>query len=104
MKTVQTKLRVSHFAQVPCKPFSVEVENEFEAMLIDNTLANQHLFLFDQGIIPDYSNAIVVEMLINGGWEDYFNEDEGMEWDEFKDKYLSNNPTYADYLKLIVGF
>lgn len=96
MKSITNKMRVCHFPQVPCKPFIVMVKNEQEAHKIEMVLAEQHLFLFANNIIPDYSNVITVEMWDddmepdeNGeNWTDYFNEEEGMEWDEFVDTYL----------------
>ena len=98
MKKVKNKLRVVHHAQIPCKPFIVEVEDEKQALFIMDTLAKQHLFLFHNRIIPDYSNAIYVEMwdetFNNAGlaeWVDYYNEEEGMDFDEITDTYLSNN-------------
>lgn len=83
MKLINNKLRVSHYPQIPCKPFSAEVRNEREAYLLYQTLANQHLFLYDNNFIPDYSNILLVEMYEDGEWVDYWNEEEGMEWDEF---------------------
>lgn len=97
MKKVNTKLRVMHFPQVPCKPFIVDVDDEWQAAKIEDTLAKQHLFLLDQNIIPDYSNAISVVMWDDSlepdendeKWTDYWNEGEMMEWDEFRNKYLT---------------
>lgn len=88
MKKVQNKLRVSHFPQIPCKPFTVEVKDEEQAHLLVETLANQHLFLFDNNFIPDYANIITVEMFEGGEWVDYWNEEELMEFDEFVETYL----------------
>lgn len=95
MKKVQNKLRVSHFPQVPCKPFTVEVKDEEQAYLMVEALANHHLFLFDNNFIPDYSNILLVEMFEedsdgdgNPGWVDYWNEEELMEFDEFVETYL----------------
>ena len=96
MKTVKNKLRVLHFAQVPCKPFIVNVKDEIEAKKIFDVLAEQHLFLYKQNIIPDYSNAIVVEMWDDeldadedgSKWCNYWNEEEMMEWEEFEETYL----------------
>lgn len=94
MQTVTNALRVLHYPQIPCKPFVVEVKNEAEAHLVAETLANQHLFLFENGFIDDYSNVICVQMWgdIDGdgdlGWMDYYNEDEMMEWDEFVETYF----------------
>ena len=62
MKLVNKKLRVLHFPQIPCKPFQVEVKDEEQAHLIVETLADQHLFLFENNFIPDCSNIIIVEM------------------------------------------
>ena len=56
-----------------------------------NALANQHLFLFEQNMIPDYSNVITVDMLEDGEWTDYWNEEELMEWDELVETYLDDN-------------
>lgn len=62
MKKISNKLQVQHYAQVPCKPFCVDVKDEVEAKKIMDTLADQHLFLFKHKIIPDYSNALTVVM------------------------------------------
>ena len=95
MKKVTNKLRVLHYPQIPCKPFIVEVKDEEQAFLISETLANQHLFLFDNNMIPDYSNVITVEMWDENSdgegtpdWVDYYNEEEAMEFDEFVETYL----------------
>lgn len=95
MKTVKNKLRVLHYPQVPCEPFFVDVEDEKQAKFISDVLAQQHLFLFDQNIIPDYSNAITVVMFEedsdgdgNPDWVDYYNDEEGMDFDEFCETYL----------------
>ena len=96
MKKVSNKLRVLHYPQIPCEPFFVDVKNEEQAFLISEALANQHLFLYDNNIIPDYSNAISVVMWDedsdgegNADWVDYYNEEEAMEFDEFVKTYLS---------------
>lgn len=88
------KLKVSHFPQVPCKSFEVEVPNEQIAYMLDEVLAQQHIFLYNNQIIPDYSNVIIVEMWNENEqeWEDYWNEDEAMEWNELIQ-------TYSHYFK-----
>ena len=83
MNLVPYKLRVIHMPQIPCKGFQVDVRNESEAYLICQALANQHLFLFENQIIPDYSNIILVEMFKHGEWVDYYNDLDYCEWDEF---------------------
>ena len=99
MKPIKNKLRVVHFPQVgTCKKsFIVEVKNEEEAFKIMDVLATQHLWLLENNLINDYSNAIFVEMfdetidtVTNNpfGWCDYYNEEEEMEWDELENKYF----------------
>ncbi len=85
MKNVTNKLRVMHYPQIPCTPFFVDVKNEEQALLIRETLADQHLFLYDNNFIPDYSNIITVVMWDEEeqDWIDYWNEEECMEFDEF---------------------
>lgn len=86
MKNINKPLRVLHFAQIPCKPFIVNVKDEYEAYKIINTLADQHLFLFDIKIIPDCSNILLVEMKDeDDDWVDYYNEEEGLEWSEVEE-------------------
>ena len=97
MQKVTNKLRVIHFPQIPCEPFFVDVKDEEQALLIRETLANQHQFLFKNDIISDYSNIVTVVMWDENSdgegtpdWIVYYNEHEGIEFDEFVDKYLSN--------------
>ncbi|HMT01698.1 MAG TPA: hypothetical protein PKD00_00070 [Burkholderiales bacterium] len=97
MQKVKNKLRVLHYPQVPCEPFVVDVKDEEQAYFVQETLANQHLFLFKNNIIPDYSNVIVVLMLNeNSEWVDYYNEEENMEFDEFVETYLSYLPVVTN--------
>ena len=84
-----------HYPQVPCKAFFVDVQNEREAYLVAKTLADQHNFLYDNNIIPDFSNAINVVMWDedsdgegNPDWVDYYNEAEVMDWDEIVEAYF----------------
>jgi hypothetical protein len=95
MIKINNKLRVCHYPQVPCSPFIVEVKDEESAHLIKETLANQHLFLYNNNIIPDYSNMISVEMWDENSdgegtaeWVDYYNEFEAMDFDEFVESYI----------------
>jgi len=101
MKKVNNKLQVRHYAQVPCEPFCVDVKDEEEAKKIADVLADQHIFLYNNNIIPDYCNAIYVVMWDDTpdeennnepiGWVNYWNEEECMEWEEFEETYLKNN-------------
>jgi len=91
IKNVKNKLQVMHYAQVPCKPFVVDVKNETDAKRIMEILADQHLFLFEQNVISDYANALCVVMWDEeeNDWVDYWNEEEMMDWDEFENTYLT---------------
>ena len=91
-----SKFKVTHIPQVGAGgAFEVVVDNEKEAYVVYNALANQHLWLFENGYIPDYSNMIFVQMEGRGGkWEDYYNDELDMDWDEYVihrfDKHLNN--------------
>lgn len=75
------KLRVSHFPQVPCKPFVTEVKDLNQAKLLCDTLANYDLFQFNNRIKPDYANATVVEMWDEEEqeWVSWFDEETGID-------------------------
>lgn len=92
------KLRVDHYAQVPCKPFVYPVKNELHAYEVCNLLAHQHLFLADSKIIPDYSNLITVLMYdeAEGEWVDYWNETLAIEWEGVKEIlfHYTTKPVY----------
>lgn len=87
-KPITNKIRVWHIPQVPMKAFKVEVENEREAALLISVLSMQHLWLFENDVIPDYSNAMGVEMFEDNEWVEYYNEKEGMDWDEIENEYF----------------
>ena len=90
---VENDLRVVHFPQLGLtRSFTVNVENEREAYLMTQALANQHLWLFENRIIPDYSNAIIVEMFDNEEkeWIDYQNDFEFMDWDDVVDEIFKD--------------
>lgn len=81
------KLRVCHYCQIPCKPFIVKVDNEKEAYLVEQALTNQHLFLYENNIIPDYCNAITVDMLVDNEWENF--EKDELDWDQYKEEHFN---------------
>lgn len=90
MNSINQRLRVVHFPQVPCKPFTYEVESEKEAFILVDAIAKQHIFLFEHNYIPDFSNAILVQMWNEEDeeWEDYWNDPEEMDWDELEQAYF----------------
>jgi len=69
------KLRLSHYPQIPCKPFVVEVSSLEEALRIRNILANYDSFQFDNNIKPDYCNMTTLE-------EFNANEQEWLDWED----------------------
>lgn len=75
------KLRVSHFPQVPCKPFVVEVKDLEEAKKVSDVLANYDLFQFHNNIKGDYANATVVEEYdeTEGEWISWSDEKTGID-------------------------
>ena len=79
MTEQQKKFRVSHFPQIPCKPFCVEVKNAAEAKKIVDVLAQYDLFQFENNIKPDYANATSIQVFEDGewtDWEDYGDDEE----------------------------
>jgi hypothetical protein len=84
------RLRVVHIPQMGANDnasFTVEVDSEKEAKLVSDAIGNQHLWLFDNGYIPDYSNIIYVEVYEDDEWLSY--EKDGMDWDEYVEEKLS---------------
>lgn len=85
------KLRVSHFPQIPCNPFIVEVRSIEEAKKIFDVLANYDLFQYENRIKPDYCNTTILE---------YWDE-EKKEWLEWHDK--ENNYTLDEYCRYVIN-
>lgn len=73
------KLRVSHYPQIPCKAFEVEVRNLEEAKKIMDVLASYDFFQYKNDIKPDYSNVSILEMLEDGEWIDWEDEETGIQ-------------------------
>lgn len=94
------KLRVCHYPQIACKPFIVEVKDEEQAYLIQETLANQHLWLYENNFMPDYANVINVEMYDENideetnkpyGWCDYYNFNLDLDWEGYCEHKFNKN-------------
>lgn len=88
-KCVGLPLKVLHQPQIQCKAFEVPVADEREAFKIAEVLAKQHLWLFEEHIIPDYCNAIFVVMREGDEWVDYYNDHHELEWDDLVTEYAS---------------
>lgn len=88
------RLLVQHYAQVPCEPFKVEVDSIEKAMLLEEVFANQHCFLFDKKIIPDYCNVITVQIWNKDeqDWSDC--DEEGNDWETIQELYLEKQPKF----------
>jgi hypothetical protein len=69
------QLRVWWIPQIPMTPFYVPVKSTDEAKLILETLANYDIFQFEINVKPDYSNTGGLEVLVDGEWEEWENED-----------------------------
>lgn len=94
---VKNKLRAYHIPQIPGDTFDVYVTDEVEAKRILDVLTQQHLWLYKNNIIPNFSNIMGVEMWVEDsdgegtpGWNDYWNDEEGTDWDEFETKFLND--------------
>lgn len=90
------KLRVSHFPQIPCKAFIVEVSSLEEAKNISDVLANYDLFQFENRIKPDYSNATVVEEFdkVEQEWISWSDEETGIDDIDEYFEYLADKLTH----------
>ena len=77
-------LRVFWMPQIPIDPFIVPVESVREGVFIMDTLAKYDMFQFESNVKPDYCNMGGLEMLENGEWTDWYddetNEDNPKEW------------------------
>lgn len=74
-KTTDQKLHVWWIPQIPMKPFCVDVRTPREGKLLLTTLADYDIFQFENNIKPDYSNAGGLNVLEDGEWCDWYDED-----------------------------
>lgn len=84
------KLRVSHFPQVPCKAFHVEVNSIEEAIKIMDVLANYDIFQYENRIKPDYCNVTTLEI-----WEEDCDGEGNPGWSNWHDEYGYNVDDYV---------
>jgi hypothetical protein len=84
------KLRVSHFPQIPCKPFLVDVNSIEEAKKIFDVLAEYDMFQYLHNIKPDYSNMTILEY-----WDE--DEQEWLEWHDEENYYTLDK--YYEHMK-----
>ena len=72
-----SKYRLLHFPQIPCKPFVVESDDLQYLVNVKKVLVDQHLFLFENKMIPDYCNTVAIQSLVPEEYrdDDYFDPD-----------------------------
>lgn len=70
-----TQMRVWWIPQIPGVSFHVPVKSIDEAKLLLKTLANYDLFQLKNKIKPDYCNAGGLEVLEDGEWCEWSNDD-----------------------------
>lgn len=89
MKLSGKRLQVWHYPQINHGAFKVDVKDEYEAIKIIETLADQHCWLFKNKFIPDYANSFIVQMWDEdiSRWVDYWNDKEDMNWEDFEAVY-----------------
>jgi hypothetical protein len=82
--TEKQQLRVWHIPQVPMKGFHVMADSPDDAALILTTLAHYDLFLFREGLKPDYANAQGLETFDpqdtndspDGSWCEWYDDED----------------------------
>jgi len=82
---MKNKLRVWWIPQIPMQPFYVEVQTLQEAHLLLETLAMYDAFQFENKVKPDYSNAGGLQVFENDEWSDWYDEETGDDFDEYRE-------------------
>jgi hypothetical protein len=76
------KLRVWWKPQIPCESFYTDVDTVEEGAKLLDTLAKYDAFQYENRIKPDYCNIGGLEMLEDGEWCDWYDEN-GNDLDEY---------------------
>lgn len=79
-----SRYRITHYPQIPCKPFTRMVRTPEEGAILAETLAYYDLFQYENNIKPDYSNSTFLEVwnADEGEWEGWYRESDDAELDE----------------------
>ena len=72
-------LQVWWIPQVPMEPFTVDVKSVEEGVKILDTLAQYDLFQLKHNVKPDFSNAGGLCRWEDEGWEDWYDEETGID-------------------------
>lgn len=96
------KLRITHFPQVPCKPFIVEVDSLSKARDVMNLLADYDLFQYKNEIKPDYCNATFLEEYCEADdmWYSWCDSETGI---SDINEYYKNIEVFKDYVNKRFG-
>lgn len=78
------KFRVSHFPQIPCKPFTVDCGSYEEAHKVSDSLCEYDLFLLDNNHRCDYANMSCIKY-----WDE--KENEWLDYDPLEWEGVDNN-------------
>lgn len=81
-------LKIWWIPQVPMKPFETPVSSLEEANKLLDVLAQYDAFQFENNVKPDYSNAGGLMMLEDGEWVDWYCEDTGADFDEYRREHF----------------
>lgn len=81
-------LQVWWIPQVPMKTFNVEVKTLEEAHLLLDVLAKYDEFQFKNKVKPDYSNTGGLQIFEEGEWSDWYEEETGDDFNDYRDKYF----------------
>lgn len=72
------QLRVAHYPQVPCAPFTIPVTSIEDAQRVINLLADYDQFQYQERIKGDYSNTSFVQQFEDGQWVDWADDETGI--------------------------
>lgn len=78
-------LRIAHFPQVPCRPFTVNVKDVQEAIKVYDILCNYDLFQLQNRIKGDYANMCILEEFDQEEqeWLSWRDHETGMDFHEY---------------------
>lgn len=79
-----SRYRITHFPQLPGRPFTRTVRTPEEGAILAETLAYYDLFLLKHGHRADYANSTFLEEWSEefGEWQSWFRESDDAELDE----------------------
>jgi len=85
-------LRLWWIPQIPMEQFHYPVPTVEVAIYLWDCLAKYDLFQYEKKVKPDYSNAGGLEVFEDNEWTDWFDEETGEDFDEYRERYLEEHP------------